>query len=171
MVKVDFSRNHWSINLTWTTNGLNFTPKSEFLLLQISFFIPAEQIPGRLGLLVTLSLCMFNTLNSVSRYMPRTKQSPVALVRWILWCMKFEVAALFEYAWILYGNFYTNKIADAKNDSHSWRPNYLDKIMIIFFPVCFAVFSAVFWTVMYKNEDILLSYWKSQVPKCPKCPW
>ena len=120
--------------------------------------IPAEQIPGRLGLLVTLFLCMFNTLNSVSRYMPRTKQSPVALVRWILWCMIFKAAALFEYAWILHGKFRIKKVVDVKNKRDNQQPHHLDKIMIMFFPMCFAVFSFVFWTVMYKNEDILLSY-------------
>ena len=45
--------------------------KITFHVLQISYAIPVNNITARLSLLVTLSLCIINTLNSVARNAPR----------------------------------------------------------------------------------------------------
>ena len=120
-------------------------------LFQISFLIPPDQIPGRLGLLITLSLCMFNTLNSVSRSAPRTNKSPTAMVKWILGCLLFILLACLEFAWILHGMYHTKKV-DVKHDMKVNRAHTLDKLMLIIFPVCFIVFTAIFWTSLFNSK-------------------
>ena len=108
----------------------------KFQSFQISFLIPPSKVPGRLGLLITLSLAIFNTLNSVSSKVPRTNSNPTALVRWIIGCLVFIFCAILEYAWILYRKFHHNNKVDGvkqkENQTHS-----LDRWMcIIFPPIC-----------------------------------
>ena len=71
--------------------------------------------------------------------------------------MDFIVAALLEYAWILHGKFHKKTVVDVKNERDKRCAHPLDKLMIIIFPVCFSVFGALFWTIMYKKEDFVFS--------------
>ena len=90
-----------SCKLNYTINSIQ-SKDWFFLLFQISYTIPPNKIPGRLGLLVTLSLCMTNTLNSVSKTAPRaTDHTVTAIVYWIVLCLLSILAAMVEYAIIL----------------------------------------------------------------------
>ena len=47
LLKVPFSRNHLTINFTWTSFGLEFSPKFEFLRLRTNFYysqVPIESV-------------------------------------------------------------------------------------------------------------------------------
>ena len=52
---------------------------------QISFVVHPEMVPGRLGLIITLFLCMTNTLNSVAKSAPNSG-SVSKIVSWMLAC-------------------------------------------------------------------------------------
>ena len=52
---------------------------------QISFVVHPEMVPGRLGLIITLILCMTNTLNSVAKSAPKSG-SVSKIVTWMLAC-------------------------------------------------------------------------------------
>ena len=101
--------------------------------LQISFLIPPNKIPGRVALLITISLCMFNTLNSVARDVPPTDKNPTALVRWIIGCLLFILSAMCEYGFLL-----LLRQSKSTND-RLWtnsRRDQLDKFMLVIFPTC-----------------------------------
>ena len=119
----------------------------------MSFIIPPTAIPGRLGLLLTLFLCMVNTLNSVSRYSPKADSGPTVLIIWILSCISFQLIAILEYAWIvaaLNGKIVTEveSLATEKPKSAS-KFNVLsynlDRFMRLAFPITFIVYSFLFW--------------------------
>jgi len=71
------------------------------LVSWVSFLVPKEAIPGRLGLLLTIFLCMVNTLNSTQRTSPKSGGNASAIIQWIISCLIFIILAIFEYAWIL----------------------------------------------------------------------
>ena len=128
------------------------------IFLQVSFAVPAEVIPGRLSLLLTLLLCMNNTLNSVARNTPKSGGNTTAIVKWMLSCLLFIVLALLEYAAILllrkyHSNSHPKNKTESKEKSQS-KPiqdvsKTVDKIMLIFSPPVFCLFSIIFWTTYY----------------------
>ena len=129
------------------------------LLLQISFLIPIDTVPGRMGFLTTLFLCMINILNWSARYSPKSGQYVTAMIYWILYCLIFIIGAIVEYALILY--FKKNRKlptldAEMKISSQSGknvdklhlkeRFRRLDRWMMLLFPMAFSIFSIIFWS-------------------------
>ena len=119
---------------------------------QVSFSIPPEAIPGRLGMLLVIFLCMINTMNSVSKNSPQADSGPTVLVIWMVVCISFLMIAIVEYAWII--NFYLRKqrTFEVQTDkSESWpemtKMDRIDRIMGISFPVVFIFATVIFWCV------------------------
>ena len=117
---------------------------------------------GRLALLITLSLCLFNTLNSVAETVPLTSTSPTAMVRWIIACLMWVLGALLEYA-VIFAFQYRSKTvvapclkAKAKPDVEN-RLHPLDRVMLIVFPFSFGLNALLMWTVHYQ-QPVLWSY-------------
>ena len=81
---------------------------------QMSFIVPQDAVPGRMALLLTLFLCMINTLNSVSNNSARPHEGATAMVRWLVMCLIFILAALFEYAGILWYSRHTRAKLEAE---------------------------------------------------------
>ena len=78
-----------------------YLPSLIFVLVSwISFLIPPDVIPGRMGLLITLLLVLINLFNTVVGTQPPAK-SPSALAIWILSCISFVSLALIAYAFLL----------------------------------------------------------------------
>ena len=129
-------------------------------LLQISFLIPIDTVPGRMGFLTTLFLCMINILNWSARYSPKSGQYVTAIINWILSCLIFIIGAIVEYALILY--FKKNrklltldaemKISANQTDKNvdklhlKERFRRLDRWMMLLFPMAFSIFSIIFWS-------------------------
>ena len=112
--------------------------------------MPPTAIPGRLGLLLTLFLCMVNTLNSVSRYSPKADSGPTMLIIWIVICICFQLCALLEYAWVIATQLNDKKVAKVVVTTKKSKPskifvNNLDKFMRVAFPITFIAFATVFW--------------------------
>ena len=63
--------------------------------LQLSFLVSPEVVPGRLGLLVILTLGMINTLNSAVETNPRPQKGTTAMVSWISICLGFILVSNF----------------------------------------------------------------------------
>ena len=61
----------------------------------ISFLIPAEIIPGRMALLVTLFLVLVNIFNNVTTNTPKA-EGLTAIEAWMLACILFVFGALVE---------------------------------------------------------------------------
>ena len=125
-----------------------------FLLnFQISFMVPKDAIPGRLGLLLTLFLCAINTLNATQRSAPKSGGTMTAIIQWILACIGFIIMAIFEYAWILSHQKCLKSVnisqkrnagidLEAKFEEMSRR---LDNIMLLISPPLFFTFAIAFW--------------------------
>ena len=133
-----------------------------FCHFQISFLIPPEAIPGRLGLLLTLFLCLVNTLNSVARETPKASGATTALADWIISCKVFVLAAILEYAVLLFMGRRASlrkkrTIAAAASDiergmkpglaAKKWSDQTLDKVAATILPVAFIAYSLIFWGV------------------------
>ena len=124
---------------------------------QTSFLIPPEAIPGRVAMLLTLFLCMINTLNSVAKESPKAGGVASSLVIWIAACLVFILVAIFEYICILFkarlyagpgkvdtegGPSLTDK---PKRGVSKWTDKQMDKFMITIMPPFFFAFSLIFW--------------------------
>ena len=126
-------------------------------LSQISFLVPKEAIPGRLGMLLTLFLCMINTLNAVAKTSPKSGGSSSALIDWIVSCLVFILMAILEYAWILshdkplevHQTSLETNLKDIKKQHTDPKEmcKVVDKIMQIIFLPMFAAFAGVFWAM------------------------
>jgi hypothetical protein len=77
----------------------------------IGFVIPPETVPGRMALLVTLLLMLINLSGNAS-YQSPSKSKLTALDSWLLACVLFVTAALFEYAHILRIKLYSHSKSD-----------------------------------------------------------
>ena len=133
--------------------------------------MPTDAIPGRLTLLLTLFLCMINTLNSAHNNAPRPHEGATALIRWLVMCIVFILLALLEYAFILgCSGFKSMKtesnekenINEKKNDDvEVQKPpdmnkrfqitsSKLDKISLLILPNFFVFMTILFWTWLYR---------------------
>ena len=118
----------------------------------ISFTVKFDAVPGRLGLLLVIFLCMINTMNSVSKNSPQADSGPTVLVIWMVVCISFLMIAIVEYAWII--NFYLRKQRkfEVQTDkSEAWpemtKMDRIDRIMGTTFPVVFIFATVIFWCV------------------------
>ena len=67
----------------------------------VSFLIPAEQIPGRVGLLINLFLVATNIFNTIIDVSPNT-EGMTAISAWMIAYMCFVFLEMMEYAVLLY---------------------------------------------------------------------
>ena len=108
-----------------------------------------DTIPGRLGFLLTLFLCMINILNSRAASSPKSGGNANAIIQWILSCLLFIILAILEYALILCYKKYKKSTSSDRMD-HEQRIEkllkLLDQFMLLIFPLAFLIFSAVFWS-------------------------
>ena len=69
---------------------------------QISFRLPVDSVPGRMGFFVdSFFLCTVNILNSMATSTPKSGGVTTAIIQWILWCLMFIIIPILEYAIIL----------------------------------------------------------------------
>ena len=139
--------------------------------------VPREAIPGRLALLLTLLLCIINTLNKASNNSPRASRGPTALVRWLIICLVFIFLSLLEYAWILAVYHADQKDCYKKSDVQKLSRSLMgdnivdsidqsvtskvpsrirkisarriDHVALGVFPAFFGLTSVLFWTFLY----------------------
>merc|ERR1719458_759172 len=79
-----------------------YLPSGLFVVVSwISFLVPADIIPGRMALLVTLFLVLVNIFNTVTTNTPKA-EGLTAIEAWMLACILFVFGALIEYAAILF---------------------------------------------------------------------
>ena len=122
-------------------------------LLQISFIIPPEIVPGRAGVLVTVMLVLVNLFLNITSKSPNT-DSLTAISCWMIGCILFVALALMEYAIILF----SKHIISFKNP-YSVKSKifaYLDSFSLLIFMLLFIVFNVVFWNVYQKWIKILI---------------
>ena len=153
-----------------------YMPSTIFVLVSwISFLIPPDVIPGRMGLLITLLLVLINLFNSI-KDPPAT--SPSALDVWILSCIFFVTLALAAYASLLYlkkaasfskqhAMIAINSEVDVKTvfetrpglpktqpskmkqDQLDNKLECLDRCFLKIFPLIFIVFNLTYWLCIY----------------------
>ena len=126
----------------------------------MGFLVPKDNLV-RLPLLLTLTLCMINTLNSVVTTSPKSGGKPTALIIWIWSCLVFIIMAILEYSTLLYySKVKSNKDATegkkeikatSKADSEEKKFKNLDMLMLAIFPSVFLIYSLIFWLSFYAN--------------------
>ena len=111
-----------------------------------------DSVPGRMGFLLTLFLCMVNILNSMATNTPKSGGNATAIIQWIILCLLFIIMAILEYALILgYKKCKkTTKIDVDGSQCHEANvekmSRKLDKLMAIACPSFFFIFTTVFWS-------------------------
>ena len=137
---------------------LHFSPQ------KISFLLPHDSIPGRMGFLLTLFLCMVNTLNSMAQNAPNSGGSTTAIIQWILSCLLFMILAILEYALILGYKKYRKDYLRRECPNFRRMTRRIDRHMLVIIPPTFFTFSVIFWSIhalwMY-SSDIFCSHCKS----------
>ena len=79
-----------------------YFPSLLFVLVSwISFVIPPDVIPGRMGMLIVVLLVQVNLFGTVLGTQPPTKY-PTSLEIWIIICIMFVMGTLFAYAALLF---------------------------------------------------------------------
>merc|ERR1719458_503768 len=150
-----------------------YLPSGLFVVVSwISFLVPADIIPGRMALLVTLFLVLVNIFNTVTTNTPKA-EGLTAIEAWMLACILFVFGALIEYAAILFkkqkyvsGQHRVNlKIVCKENFKYEvqerspanqavtmqqlaeeyWR---IDKFFLKLFPTCFILFNLTYWITL-----------------------
>merc|ERR1719458_661366 len=150
-----------------------YLPSGLFVVVSwISFLVPADIIPGRMALLVTLFLVLVNIFNTVTTNTPKA-EGLTAIEAWMLACILFVFGALIEYAAILFkkqkyvsGQHRVNlKIVCKENFKYEvqerspanqavtmqqlaeeyWR---IDKFFLKVFPTLFIIFNIIYWITL-----------------------
>ena len=138
----------------------------------ISFTIPPDIVPGRMGLLVTLLLVLVNLFGTVIQTKPPTK-TPTYLDVWMLACIVFVCGALFSYAALLFRQMSNGKVGQVSRMPK--RPNLFeeksklkidsnkqkaqsncrlrwDMNCLKWFPIAFTMFNFVYWPIVSFNR-------------------
>ena len=153
-----------------------YLPTGMFISVSwVSFLIPPEAIPGRVGLLVTLFLVATNIFNTIIDISPNT-EGITAISSWMIAFMFFVFLALLEYAIILYFilSRKEKKLKKKRNelliihddDCFLFRNSEtcqteeelatvterqllmkVDSIFLCIFPLVFVVFNALYWVL------------------------
>merc|ERR1719192_2772847 len=150
-----------------------YLPSGLFVVVSwISFLVPADIIPGRMALLVTLFLVLVNIFNTVTTNTPKA-EGLTAIEAWMLSCILFVFGALVEYAIILMRKQSeaikpprNNQVKIICKDSFKYEvtgsanhnmleepakeccgPNYItaDRFFLVAMPLSFLVFNIVYW--------------------------
>ena len=108
-----------------------------------------DSIPGRMGFLLTLLLCVVNIFNSTADKFPKNAK---VIDQWILFCLLFIILAILEYTVLLGYKKYKD---EDENDMTGQRgkeeinirkiSKQLDKWMLAIFPPTFTVLTILFW--------------------------
>ena len=122
---------------------ISATAYSEYFFFQLSFVIPTES-PARIGLLITLTLCLINMMISINVRSPRT-QSINALSTWMIFCIVFVASALSQYGLMMIFRQWTQVSAKTQD----WFKK-IDLIFLIVFLVVFIIFNFVYWNKYLK---------------------
>jgi len=78
-----------------------YLPSAMFVLVSwISFLIPADIVPGRMTLLITIFLVLVNIFNTITTNIPKA-EGLTAIEAFVIVCVLFVFGALMEYAGIL----------------------------------------------------------------------
>ena len=144
-----------------------YLPSTLIIMLSwVSFVIPPEVIPGRMGLLVTLVLVLVNLFGTVIANRPPTSQLTMLDI-WILVCLFFAWDAFLAYAaLLLHQRFQIGKTLDvekikpaitqgstkASNGMDEGEPcdyNGWDRNFLIGFPLAFLACNLVYWPVVF----------------------
>jgi len=118
------------------------------IIFGISFFIPAEIVPGRMTLLITIFLVLVN-LTSV--FNSSFSQCLTAMDIWLRVCMAFVAIAIMEYAFILYKSYHADvKVKNGKKRKQLARDvaeecKGLDRKFAIIFYGILCLFNVIYW--------------------------
>jgi len=138
-----------------------YIPCCLFVLVSwISFIIEPTIVPGRMSLLVILLLVLVNVFNSVRANAPSSGLSKLnAIDAYLMTCIFMVFSAIVEYAFIL--AILTLKLDKNDYNINTERPNLrdkiclilnnprrLDKLSIIVFSLCFALYNFNYWVIM-----------------------
>lgn len=140
-----------------------YLPSGLFVVVSwASFLIPADDIQGRMALLVTLFLVLVNIFNAITTNSPKA-DGLNALQAWIITCIFFVFGALLEYSVILL-QLKLHSIQKCANDINGasasngtlsvkvLRKNQMvarfDLVCLVFFPLLFLLFTSVYCLVM-----------------------
>jgi len=170
---VDISR-HYSKYLI-----VYYLPSGLFVLVSwTSFIIPPQVVAGRMGLLITILLCLVNIFNVVNNNSPSVK-GVTALSVWVLTCIMFVFSAVMAYTFILSKNIIKyirmkfgrkdqkfrkqkRKISRQKNSGHGDEEQFYrvaDVVLILLFPTSFLIFNSAYWYYyLYSYESFLPEY-------------
>jgi len=141
-----------------------YLPSGLFVLVSwTSFIIPPEVVAGRMGLLITILLCLVNIFNVINNNSPSVK-GVTALSVWVLTCIMFVFSAVVAYTGILskslimfvsYKFFSGQKPPESedKREDSAYRigvsSNYYreaDIFFLVSFPSMFLLFNAIYWS-------------------------
>ena len=125
--------------------------------------LPEDTVPGRMGFLLTLFLCMVNILNSEAANSPKSGGAVTATIQWILSCSFFIILAILEYALILCykkfkkptgvnieASYQSSPVKQPMNSTNEHKT--VDMCMIVIFPGFFSVFATFFWWIQYQKN-------------------
>ena len=121
----------------------NMTVTQQNLLFQVSFVIPPDVVPGRMGLLITSLLVLVNLFVSITRESPNA-DSFTTISTWMIVCIFFVCSATWEYFCILmvkHFNYYLN----CSKDSIQIAIVHTDSICLVFSILMFCAFNIAFW--------------------------
>ena len=102
--------------------------------------IPNEAIPGRMALLIILTLTAMNLMIGIFAKSPNSK-SLTSISSWMMSCAFFIEGALFEYAAILF-------IKHLWPDYNPKKLKHMDTISLIISVIMFVLFNFIFWSTM-----------------------
>ena len=134
------------VSISWVCKicEVNYWSVIEESSLQISFLIPPEVVPGRMGLLITLMLVLVNLFINITSKSPNT-DSMTAISSWMIACISFVSLALIEYAMVLLFKHIT---------SFNFSPTfgkrmlgYVDSFSMLVSISFFTIFNLTFWSV------------------------
>ena len=134
------------VSISWVRKicDVNYWGVIKKSILQISFLIPPEVVPGRMGLLITLMLVLVNLFINITSKSPNT-DSMTAISSWMIACISFVSLALIEYAMVLLFKHIT---------SFNFSPTfgkrmlgYVDSFSMLVSISFFTIFNLTFWSV------------------------
>ena len=124
------------------------------LATHISFFIPPDNIPGRMSLIVTILLMFLNNYGNIRGTTPLVSKISMLDV-WSIGCILFVTMALFEYALILNVRFNSSD-CDARLRA---RCHKLDRAAYKLSISLYVTFITIYFVIANQGKDL-------NSPKC-----
>ncbi len=145
---------HMEFNRTWNGQSKVFSsfhaPTGIFAILSlVSYSMEPDQVPGRMGLLVTLALIMINTYNSLD--IPSNRGFSTMEI-WFTGTLLPVLFAIFEFGMILVIRKYKlyNKEVDPDFKKCS---KFLDFGAFLLVSLYFSLFNCAFWLIYSTNPE------------------